>query len=53
MGAHGKETPVDKKLCRIREQTEWKLTLDLIYIFANQVSLGWMPVVANETQHCM
>lgn len=33
MGAHRKEIPVDKKLHQIREQTEWKITLDLLYIF--------------------
>lgn len=33
MGAHRKEISVDKKLHQIREQTEWKITLDLLYIF--------------------
>lgn len=54
-GACGKEIPVDKKLHQIREQpSQWKITLDLLYLCCKQVNTGLMPVahIYHQMRDC-
>lgn len=54
MSAHGKETPVDKKLHQIREQpSEWKITLHLLFLCCkpsqHRTDASSPHLLANET----